>query len=97
MSYPSHGHQPAVRSDLATAYGPEGPPIGSVMKFEIQHPSSAMMYTYAAIRAGNGLWYVTGGETQQGVSWGILIEAIRPRVAGPIQAMVRAPHLDIYL
>jgi hypothetical protein len=67
---------------------PHEPPIFSVVKFRIRHsPDSGRYYDYAAIHAGDGKWYLTGGETKQGVSWEAMCHAIKPKIVGPIVVM----------
>jgi hypothetical protein len=56
-----------------------------VVQFTIRH--GVKSYDYAAIRAGDGKWYITGGYTKQGVSWEIMINAIRPKIVGPLWVM----------
>lgn len=63
------------------------PPIYTVLAFKIRHPGGSRVYDYAAVRAGDGLWYVTGGETKQGVGWALLVDAVRARLVGPLQVM----------
>lgn len=63
------------------------PAIGSVVAFRVWHPNSPVEYWYAAVRAGNGAWYITGGETKQGVDWPTFIEAIKPRMIGQMILM----------
>lgn len=61
------------------------PPIYTVVSFRINH--GGRVYDYAAVRAGDGKWYATGGETKQGVDWATLVRSARPRLVGPIQVM----------
>lgn len=65
--------------------GYEGPPIGTVVRFKIDH--GGRYYDYAAVRAGDGKWYITGGDTKQGVSWAVMTAAIKPKLSGPIMVM----------
>lgn len=64
-----------------------GPPIYTVISFRVRHPGGGRVYDYAAIRAGDGKWYPTGGETRQGVDWPTLVRAIRARLVGPISIL----------
>jgi hypothetical protein len=61
---------------------PGEPSPGSVVQFKIRHGQK--LYDYAAIRAGDLRWYITGGETKQGVDWHTLCEAIKPKMVGPM-------------
>lgn len=63
----------------------QGPPIGTVVRFKIDH--GGKYYDYAAVRAGDGKWYITGGETKQGVSWEVMTNAIKAKLSGPIMVM----------
>lgn len=63
------------------------PPIYTVISFRVRHPGGGRVYDYAAIRAGDGKWYPTGGETRQGVDWPTLVRAIRARLVGPISIL----------
>lgn len=60
------------------------PGVGTVVRFRVKHDNSGRYYDYAAIRAGDGKWYITGGETKQGVDWGTLIDAVQPLIEGPL-------------
>lgn len=61
------------------------PPIYTVVAFRVQH--GGRTYDYAAVRAGDGRWYATGAQTMQGVDWGTLVGAVRPKLVGPLQVM----------
>mgnify|MGYP000246811518 CR=1 FL=1 len=74
----SHVGGPATRYE---------PPIYTVLGFRINHGGRVYDYDYAAVRAGDGKWYLTGGETMQGVDWQTMARAIRPKVVGPVQVM----------
>jgi hypothetical protein len=54
----------------------------SVIQFRVRHGEN--LYDYAALRAANGLWYTTGGETRQGVTWAEMIPHIKAKIAGPL-------------
>jgi hypothetical protein len=69
------------------------PPIFTVIAFRVR--MSGRDYAYAAVRAGDGKWYATGGATKQGVDWQTLVRAVRPRLAGPIQIMQPARSLFV--
>lgn len=71
------------------------PPIYTVLAFRVRHPGGDRVYDYAAVRAGDGRWYLTGGETKQGVSWEILVRAVRARLVGPL--MVMGPVRSLFL
>lgn len=71
------------------------PPPGSVVSFQIRHPNSPVEYSYAAIRAGNGDWYITGGETKQGVDWTTFTNAIKPRLIGRMILMRNSRELFV--
>lgn len=71
------------------------PPVSTVVAFSVRHPSSRRVYDYAAIRAGNGLWYATGGTTAQGTTWEVLVRAVRERVVGPLRVL--GPVREVYL
>jgi hypothetical protein len=62
------------------------PPVGTVVAFSVVH-LGGKVYDYASVRAGNGLWYTTGGRAMQGVAWSKLIDSVRERAAGPLRIM----------
>lgn len=66
----------------SSQYRGNEPAPGSVVKFKVL--LTGRTYDYAAIRAGDGRWYLTGGETKQGVSWQVLLDSIRPHLSGPV-------------
>jgi len=81
---PPRGPVPAPRQ-----YPPE-PPIFTALAFNIKHAGGASdYYTYAAIRAGDGKWYITGGETKQGVDWVTFCDGVRDRLASPLWIMIK--------
>lgn len=45
-----------------------------VVWFEKRFHRGGTVYTYAAVRAGDGLWYTTGPESPKGYAWERLIE-----------------------
>lgn len=53
---------------------PEEPPEGSVIRFNMQFGGHGTVYDYAAIRAGDGMWYTTGPRSPKGYSWDSLLE-----------------------
>lgn len=58
---------------------PVEPPVGTVLVYQRQLGggiNTKRTYHYASIRAGNGLWYTTGQEARQGVSWHELCEVL---------------------
>jgi hypothetical protein len=69
------------------------PPIFTVISFRVG--MSGRVYDYAAVRAGDGKWYATGGETKQGVDWQTLVRAVRPRLVGPVQVL--GPIRNLFL
>lgn len=69
------------------------PPIYTVISFRVGMRGKT--YDYAAVRAGDGKWYPTGGETKQGVDWHTLVRAVRPRLVGPVQVL--GPVRSLYL
>lgn len=72
------------------------PPIYTVISFRIRHSgASGTVYDYAAVRAGDGKWCVTGGETRQGVDWATIVRAVRARLVGPITVM--GPVRQVFL
>lgn len=84
---PFHDHKPLRRvTDTSMSGGgyPQEPPPGSVVSFKARLPGSDKLYDYAAIRAGDGRWWLTGGETKQGVMWSTLLDNIRPVIEGPL-------------
>lgn len=62
------------------------PPVGTVVAFSVVH-LGGKVYDYASIRAGNGLWYTTGGRAMQGVIWSKLLDSVRERAVGPLRIM----------
>jgi len=81
---------PPPSGALQTTFGPDGPPIGTVLRFRIKH--TAGLYDYAALRAGDGLWYTTGATSAQGVTWPAFAAAVRTRLAGPLALMTDRTH-----
>lgn len=73
------------------ALGPDGPPIYTYIRFRVRLPGANGVghrdYDYAGLRAGDGKWYLTGGETRQGVDWATLLDSVRPVLQGPIVIM----------
>lgn len=63
----------AIAEELARLESrPEEPPVGSVIRFEMQFSPGGIRYTYAAINAGGG-WYTTGKGPQR-VTWDALLD-----------------------
>lgn len=71
---------------------PPEPPIGSVIKFQLN--LGGKLYTYASLRADNGLWYTTGGGSKQNATWGELVEGISGALAGPVMALTGGTGLS---
>lgn len=53
---------------------PPEPPVGAVLAYRRYLDGRA--YDYVSLRAGDGLWYTTGGTTAQGVTWPALWAAV---------------------
>lgn len=53
---------------------PEEPPDGTVIRFNMQFGGSGTVYDYAALRAGDGLWYTTGPRSPKGYTWDALLD-----------------------
>lgn len=54
---------------------PEEPKdYGDVVRFAKQFTTNGKLYDYAAILAGDGRWYVTGGASPQGLTWDQLLD-----------------------
>lgn len=71
------------------------PPIGTVLTFQVAHPGAAgRQYTYAALRAGDGRWYLTS-RTEQGVGWETMVRAVRERLVGPL--VIMRPDRSVFL
>lgn len=51
-----------------------GEPV--VVIFKRSFIRDGQLYDYAAIKAGDGLWYTTGPKTPKGYAWGELVEWI---------------------
>lgn len=61
----------------------EEPAVGTVLTYQRRVPGGRVL-DYVTFRAGNGLWYTTGGQTGQGVRWHEMVEALR---AGGVEVM----------
>lgn len=53
---------------------PDDPDQALVVWFNKQFNQGSRVYTYAAVRANDGLWYTTGPNTPKGYSWDELID-----------------------
>lgn len=52
--------------DEPTTDDPDG---ALVLWFTRRFRHGGTQYTYAAVKAGDGLWYLTGGTSPQGLTW----------------------------
>lgn len=53
---------------------PEEPRIGQVIMFTVRFDGMGPEYDYAALRAGDGFWYLTGLRSPQRRTWDQLLE-----------------------
>jgi hypothetical protein len=64
--------------------GQDGP---NVIWWDAKFPNGQRRFTYAAVRADNGLWYTTGPHSPKGYSWADLIEWIAKQ-ARPVDGIM---------
>lgn len=65
----------AIAEELARLEArPEEPPIGSVIRFNMQFGGRGTVYEYAAIHAGDDLWYTSGPRSPKGYTWDQLLD-----------------------
>lgn len=57
--------------DEPTTDDPDG---ALVVWFEHQFNAGSPKYTYAAVKAGDGLWYTTGPSSPKGYTWDELVD-----------------------
>lgn len=69
------------------------PAIGSIITFSVVYPTGPKSYDYAAIRAGNGLWYMTGTNAGIGMNWRQFIDAFEPILKGPLYVVTEKREL----
>jgi hypothetical protein len=53
------------------------PPVGSAIAYRVR--LGERNYDYVSVRAGNGLWYTTGGKVMQAARWDVLTGALREK------------------
>lgn len=53
---------------------PDEPPKGRVIRFNMRFGGRGPTYDYAAIHAGDDLWYTTGPRSPKGYTWDELLD-----------------------
>lgn len=81
------------RVALMKGYGEDSWPVGTVFRFTRTFVNSFNAYQYAALKAGNGKWYVTGVDAlTHGMSWG---EFLTWMVGHPTAYPVGVAQVDV--
>lgn len=70
------------------------PPIGSIIMFTIVYPTGPAEYSYAALRVGNGLWYMTGVSGGSGLTWKNFTDSFGSMIKGPIHIVTEKKVLS---
>jgi hypothetical protein len=61
---------------------PDEPRAGTVIQFAMQFQLHSTVYDYAAIKAGDGLWYTTGPRSPKGYTWDELLDWMEGNTTG---------------
>jgi hypothetical protein len=91
-AWPERPSSYAIPFDLATKL--DEPPRGAVLAYQSLGYSGVHL-DFVSVRAGNGLWYTTGGKSaSQGLKWSDLWASIRRHAVGAVRYATAWAELD---
>lgn len=73
---------------------PTEPPRGAVLAYQ-RLGRDGVVLDYVSFRAGDGRWYTTGRNAQQGVAWDALLAALRHQAYGSVHYATSWAELDV--